>query len=143
MDIKIDVSEARILKMAMEGMEPKQIEKEMAAEIRARVKQDIREQMGAAVEQLSHRDFDGAFTTGIANAVKAELLKVLTPTNIAKQFKKDEWSKLFEHVVEPVIVNFIEHALSEWLSLSVVVKGGKKEKSVELCGIDSYTHRKK
>lgn len=144
MDIRIDVSEARILKLAMDGIKPADIEKQLAAEIRQNVIDSLREKMRQQVEDLSYkRDADEAIKCAVVKNMQDQLKKILTPANIAKEFKRDDWSRLFENTVQPVVANFIEHALSEWLSLSIVVKGGKKEHHVELAGVDSYTWRKK
>jgi hypothetical protein len=143
MNIKIDVNEARILKMAMDGLKPREIEKQIAAEMRSQVLQNIRNRMSSMAHTLVERDLDDAMKNAIIKEMQAKLKLVLTPTNIAKEFKRDDWEKLFEHVVQPVMTDFIECAMNEWLSLSIEVKGGKKKKTVDLCGIDSYTYRKK
>ena len=144
MNIKIDVNEAKILKLAMDGLKPSDIEKQMAAEIKTRVMTSIRERMYNMVDHLKmRRDTDEAMKDAVIKHMREQLLKILTPTNIAKEFKREDWEKLFENVVSPVMTNFFEHAMNEWLSISIELKGGKKKKSVELCGIDSYTYRKK
>jgi flavodoxin len=144
MNIKIDVNEARILKMAMEGLSSANIEKQMADEIKTRVMASIRERMYNMVDHLKmHRDVDEAMKDAVVKNIADQVLKILTPTNIAKEFKREDWERLFENVVSPVVTNFFEHAMNEWLSMSIEIKGGKKKKSVELCGIDSYTYRKK
>jgi len=144
MDIKIDVNEARILKMALDGLKPADIEKQIAAEIKERAMAAIRERMYNMVDHLKmHRDVDEAMKDAVVKNISDQVMKILTPTNIAKEFKREDWEKLFENVVQPVMVNFLEHAMNEWLSMSIEIKGGKKKKSVELCGIDSYTFRKK
>jgi hypothetical protein len=144
MDIKIDVNEARILKMALDGLKPADIEKQIAAEIKERAMAAIRERMYNMVDHLKmHRDVDEAMKDAVVKNISDQVMKILTPTNIAKEFKREDWERLFENVVSPVITNFFEHAMNEWLSMSIEIKGGKKKKSVELCGIDSYTFRKK
>jgi len=144
MEFKLKIDEARVLKLATDGYGTKQIEEEIAKELRAEAKRRALQKVSGQVGLLISNFGEDEFKKNFVKQAQDDLKKVLTPKNIAKQFKKEEWEKLFQEVVEPVMTDFIEYALSEWLQLSIEVKGGKKvSEKVELCGTDSYTHRKK
>jgi hypothetical protein len=79
----------------------------------------------------------------LVKTMAKEVRTYFTSENLKKEFKKEDWSKLFENVVSPILGDFIEQGLNEWLALEISVGKPNKRKTITLCGKDSYTHRRR
>jgi hypothetical protein len=61
--------------------------------------------------------------------------------NIKKLLRNEDWKSWLEDTVGVTLAEFIETALNEWLALEITVGHKKNRKTIEVAGVDSYTHR--
>lgn len=144
MEIKIELDEATIIRKAMEGLSKEGIEK-WAADVaigkaKTKVLEIIEEKVFKVVNELH---IDKIADNSIRESIKNDCLKFMTPEHLKRQFKKEDWTRLFEDSVAPVLTTFIEYALDDWLSIGITVGSGKQKKTFSVAGVNSYTHRKK
>lgn len=144
MEFKFKVDEARVLKMVMDGMGTKEIETRIANEIIEESRQRVKNKLSSNISDYIERRCDDEIRKGLIAIVQRELNQTLTPKNLEKEFKKKDWSRLFEHIVEPVMRDFLEYMISEWMAIDIVISGKKdgKKKTVAVVGTDSYEYRK-
>jgi hypothetical protein len=144
MEIKLELDEAKILSKAMQGLSKSEIEHwaiDHAIHIaKSRLSEIIEERVNRLVNSTNMQE---SIDKGITQAMKDDISKYMTPDNLRKKFKKADWDRLFEETVSPVLTNFIEYALSDWLAINITVGTGKQKKELSVAGTDSYTFRKK
>jgi len=142
MEIKVTIDDAKIIREVLNGQSKAEIEREIVADIKRRVAQDVLQKMRSDVDSIKND-----VNTVIYKNLRTEVLKhvegQMHPLKIKKLLNNDDWKSWMEDTVGECLSHFVETALSEWLTLEIVVKSKGKQKSVELCGKDSYTHRRK
>lgn len=147
MKVTMEIDEARVFKLAMEGLTKKQIEEKLAAEIRIAAMDTVRSRISDKVNEIADELAEKSFHGTIAAKLTEEIHKYMTPERITKEFRKETWSDLFDNVVTPVLTDFLSYGLQEWLTLEIGIRGkgkdGKTAGSVTVVGTESYEHRKK
>jgi hypothetical protein len=141
MQMKFEIDEARILKLVMDGYTKKRIEEKLAEEIITSIKEETLEKFKAKARNLLNTD--NLINNTFIKTLQKELAEVIKPSNLKKEFKKEEWSQLFSDIVEPTLINFLENMLSEWCTIAITVGNKKKRATIEVVGKDSYEYRKK
>lgn len=143
MKITIDIDEQDIIKSALAGLNKKEIKKKVIEDVTSSVVDTLRNNITSKVYALASKDDSNTFKKIILEGVQKQMKKSYSPSKIISMFKKDQWQGFMEDVIQPIMTDFVERALSDWMTIGVTVKGKKKDQFVELCGTDSYTHRKK
>lgn len=143
MKITIDIDEQDIIKSALAGLNKDEIKRKVSKDVIDSVIEQLTDNVRSKVWDIIRKDEENYFRENIIKLVHNGIKKEYSPSNVIKMFKKDEWIGFMEDVVQPIMVGFVETALSDWLTIGVTIKGKKKDEFVELAGIDSYTHRKK
>jgi tyrosyl-tRNA synthetase len=138
------LDEATIVRKAMEGLTKNGIEKWAADHAINQAKDAISRSISEKVKSLlSDGSIETKAQSSLIEAFKTQTEKYMTPKNLQSKFEEKEWEGLFEKVVSPILTDFIENALDDWLSIGITVGSGKKKKTVRVAGVDSYTFRKR
>lgn len=146
MKINLEINEARILKLATEGMKmadvEKSIAKDIATEIKSRVKESLRDKIDDLEISVKNK-FDYLFGKEAKEKLISEVKSILTPKKVKSLLKCDDWDDFLNDTVGAVLADYVSNALEEHALIDInVLCNGKKKKTVSMAGSESYTFRK-
>ena len=133
MEIKIDIDDARIVREVLSGRNMQEIEDQVIKEIKKRIIDDIFYSLNKKIVSL-REDLLSTYTNKVLEDFKKEaehqIKNKITPKEIKEMFKGDgKWVDWIDDVVGNLVANHLEDALSNWLSMELIIsskKGGTK-----------------
>lgn len=136
MEIKVDIDDAKILKEVLSGKTKQEIEKSIVNHIKDEIISDILNKVSDYKSNICNNimfSINDKLRKDILDYVKAKV----TPIEIRKQIKDGDWDNWLDETVGEVMADFVETALSDWMTLRIVIESGKKKKNkkeIELHG---------
>ena len=120
----------------------KEVEKKLVEDALYVMREKFKDKMRNVTNTLAN-DYDKKYRQSFVDMAKRELMASLTPKEIKKEFKREDWKELYDSVVEPTLVNFLENMLNEWCVIDINIGSKKKKANIQVVGTDSYEYRKK